>query len=49
MVWDETQEQQAKENVIKNSCVTLTEDELLKYDEEADKYWDSFYNIHQNK
>lgn len=48
-MWDDQQEQQAKDNVVKNSGVTLTEGELLKYDEEADKYWDSFYGIHQNK
>lgn len=49
VVWDDVQEQAARDNVMKNSCVTLTEDELNKYDEEADKYWDSFYDIHQNK
>lgn len=49
VVWDEQQEQQAKDNVVKNSSVTLTEDQLLKYDDEADKYWNSFYDIHQNK
>lgn len=49
VVWDEVQEQQAKVNVEKNSRITLTEDELMKYDEEADKHWDSFYDIHQNK
>lgn len=49
VVWDEIQEQQAKENVEKNSCVTFTEDESLKFEEDADQYWNSFYDIHQNK
>lgn len=49
VVWDDQQEQQARENVDKNSTVTLTEAELLKYDEEADRYWDLFYDKHQNK
>lgn len=49
MAWDDEQEKQARENVAKNSGVTLTEDELSKYEDDADKYWDSFYDIHQNK
>ncbi|KAJ6643731.1 Methyltransferase-like protein [Pseudolycoriella hygida] len=49
VTWDETQEEEAKQNVAKNSCVTLTKEELSKYNEDADKYWDSFYDIHQNK
>ncbi|XP_037040253.1 methyltransferase-like protein [Bradysia coprophila] len=49
VVWDDEQEQQARENVDKNSTVTLTDAELLKYDEEADRYWDCFYDKHQNK
>lgn len=49
MEWDEEQEELAKANVAKNSEVTLSEAEVQKFEAEADKYWDEFYNIHQNR
>lgn len=47
--WDETQEQQAREKVRKNSEVILSQELQEKYEEEASKYWDKFYGIHQNR
>lgn len=47
--WDEEQEQKALESVRKNSEVTLTVDELEKYENDANQFWDAFYDIHQNK
>lgn len=47
--WDEELEANAKTSVEHNSNVTLSEDQLQKYEEDADQYWDSFYNIHQNR
>lgn len=29
--------------------VKLSEQDITKYDAEADKYWDDFYGIHQNR
>lgn len=47
--WDEQQEQLAKESVSKNSVVTLTDDEKKKYDKESHQFWNSFYDIHENR
>lgn len=47
--WDEEQENKAKSSVAGNSNVTLTDDQLQKYEDDADVYWNSFYNIHQNR
>lgn len=35
--------------VQKNSEIRLSQDELVKFETEASKYWDEFYNIHINK
>lgn len=31
-----------------NSIVTISPEQLFKYETEADKYWDKFYGIHNN-
>lgn len=49
MEWDQEQEQKARDSVLKNSELLLSEDDLKKYENEADKFWDSFYDVHQNK
>lgn len=49
MQWDEEQEKAALESVQKNSTVTMTDEQLQKYESDADQYWDAFYDIHQNK
>lgn len=47
--WDEEREKEALEKVNKNSEIKFTDDQLNKYENEADKYWDAFYDIHQNR
>lgn len=32
-----------------NSVVKFTPDDINKYEKDADKYWDAFYDIHVNK
>ncbi|GLV44970.1 Methyltransferase like 2 [Carabus blaptoides fortunei] len=47
--WDEEQEKEALAKVTVNSVVQLSEQDITKYDAEADKYWNDFYGIHQNR
>lgn len=47
--WDEEQENKAKSSVAGNSEITLTDEQLQKYEDDADQYWNAFYNIHQNR
>ncbi|XP_034948752.1 tRNA N(3)-methylcytidine methyltransferase METTL2 [Chelonus insularis] len=47
--WDEQQQQLAQQKVTENSVITITEQQLQKYNDEADKFWDKFYGIHQNR
>lgn len=47
--WDEEQERLACESVQKNSAIAMSPEQMLKYENEADIFWDAFYNIHQNK
>ncbi|XP_023936055.1 tRNA N(3)-methylcytidine methyltransferase METTL2 [Bicyclus anynana] len=47
--WDEEQEKAAEEKVQQNSVVTFSEDRLKDLEDNADKHWDAFYNIHQNR
>ncbi|CAD7083138.1 unnamed protein product [Hermetia illucens] len=47
--WDDEQEAAAREAVSKNSSVTLSEDQVNKFENDADKFWDSFYDIHENR
>lgn len=47
--WNEEQEQEAKARVSQNSDVTLSPEKIEKYEKDADKFWDEFYNIHQNR
>lgn len=49
MEWDEQQEQLAQDSVKKNSEILMSEDERQKYEDEANLFWDAFYDIHQNK
>ncbi|XP_076065167.1 methyltransferase-like protein isoform X2 [Oratosquilla oratoria] len=47
--WDEEQENHAKEMVARNSDIIMTNEDILKLEEEAGSQWDAFYGIHQNK
>ncbi|XP_050680886.1 methyltransferase-like protein [Leptidea sinapis] len=47
--WDEEQEKAAQEKVKQNSAVTFSEDILNDLSHNADKHWDAFYDIHQNR
>ncbi|XP_047029870.1 methyltransferase-like protein [Helicoverpa zea] len=47
--WDDEQEKVAKEKVEQNSQITFSEDRLKSLEEDADKHWDAFYDIHQNR
>lgn len=49
VVWDETQEAEARAKVQENSEVLLSTEEIEKLDQEASSQWDSFYGIHQNR
>lgn len=47
--WDEEQEKTAQDCVQKNSAIRMTEEECERFEQQADSFWDAFYNIHQNK
>lgn len=47
--WDAEQEATAKARVSETSDVTLDPEQIEKYEKDADKFWDEFYNIHQNR
>ncbi|KAG6443746.1 tRNA N(3)-methylcytidine methyltransferase METTL2 isoform X2 [Manduca sexta] len=47
--WDEEQENLAKEKVKLNSQVNFSEGDIKSLEDEADKHWDAFYDIHQNR
>ncbi|CAH2048628.1 unnamed protein product, partial [Iphiclides podalirius] len=47
--WDPEQEKVAQEKVKLNSEVMFTKENLKDLEENADKHWDAFYDIHQNR
>lgn len=47
--WDNDQKQVAEESVKKNSETTLPVERQIELEEKANVYWDSFYDIHQNR
>ncbi|KAJ8983658.1 hypothetical protein NQ317_019578 [Molorchus minor] len=47
--WDEDQEKEAQTKVNLNSAVKFSSETIEKYEKEADKYWNAFYDIHTNK
>uniref|UniRef100_A0A182NIK8 tRNA N(3)-methylcytidine methyltransferase n=1 Tax=Anopheles dirus TaxID=7168 RepID=A0A182NIK8_9DIPT len=47
--WDDEQERAALEGVKKNSTVKLADEEVARLETEADRNWDRFYGIHQNR
>ncbi|XP_076674270.1 methyltransferase-like protein [Andrena cerasifolii] len=49
VTWDEEQQKLAQQKVNENSIVTLPDEKICEYDREANKYWDKFYGVHENK
>ncbi|XP_076232460.1 methyltransferase-like protein [Calliopsis andreniformis] len=49
VTWDEEQQKLAQLKVNENSTVTLPDEKIFEYEHEANKYWDKFYGIHENK
>ncbi|XP_066140372.1 tRNA N(3)-methylcytidine methyltransferase Mettl2 isoform X2 [Euwallacea fornicatus] len=47
--WDEAQEQEALKKVQENGIVKFSNEDLKKYENDADKFWDAFYEVHDNK
>ncbi|XP_063697351.1 tRNA N(3)-methylcytidine methyltransferase Mettl2 [Culicoides brevitarsis] len=49
VTWDSDQEESAKQRVFENSNVTLSQAQIDKYEMDAYKFWDEFYDVHQNR
>nr|XP_031844345.1 tRNA N(3)-methylcytidine methyltransferase METTL2 isoform X2 [Nomia melanderi] len=49
VIWDKEQENLAQQKINENSVVTLSDEKISEFEQEADKYWDKFYGIHDNK
>lgn len=47
--WDSEQKQLAEESVKKNSEATMPAEKQAELEEKANIYWDSFYDVHQNR
>jgi len=47
--WDSEIENEANEKVKGNSSVTMSQDEIDAFENDADKFWNAFYCQHQNK
>ncbi|XP_016059161.1 PREDICTED: methyltransferase-like protein 8 [Miniopterus natalensis] len=49
MQWSKEEEAEARKKVEENSAVRVLLEEQVKYESEANKYWDTFYKAHKNK
>ncbi|XP_026877686.2 mRNA N(3)-methylcytidine methyltransferase METTL8 [Electrophorus electricus] len=47
--WSPEQMQKAREKAEENSRERIPVEEQVRYDREANKYWNEFYEMHQNK
>ncbi|XP_004718149.2 mRNA N(3)-methylcytidine methyltransferase METTL8 [Echinops telfairi] len=47
--WSKEEEASAREKVEENSAVQILLEEQAKYENDASKYWNTFYKIHKNK
>lgn len=47
--WSPELEENAKQKVNENSIIKFSDSEIEKLEVDSNKYWDSFYSIHQNK
>lgn len=48
VTWDKEQLELSLRKVDANSVITKSAEELQDYEDEADKYWDKFYAVHNN-
>ncbi|XP_013420106.1 methyltransferase-like protein 2-A [Lingula anatina] len=49
VVWDDEQEDEARRKVAENSAQLVEDERRVKYNSEANEYWNGFYGIHQNR
>lgn len=47
--WDVEQEEAAAKKVQQNSVIKLSDENIKDLEENANKHWDAFYDIHQNR
>ncbi|XP_059822565.1 mRNA N(3)-methylcytidine methyltransferase METTL8 isoform X3 [Hypanus sabinus] len=47
--WTPEQEDLARQKAEENSSVKLSMEEQVRFDKDANRYWDEFYKAHQNK
>lgn len=47
--WDETQENQALAQVCEHMKTKMTLEKADDLEKNADRYWDKFYSVHQEK
>nr|XP_005290508.1 mRNA N(3)-methylcytidine methyltransferase METTL8 isoform X2 [Chrysemys picta bellii] len=48
MQWSQEEEERAREKATENSLVRVQPEDQDKYEREASKYWNEFYNTHKN-
>ncbi|XP_062908306.1 mRNA N(3)-methylcytidine methyltransferase METTL8 isoform X2 [Mobula hypostoma] len=46
--WTPEQEDLARQKAEENSSVKLSMEEQVRFDKDANRYWDEFYKVHQN-
>ncbi|XP_075841044.1 tRNA N(3)-cytidine methyltransferase METTL8, mitochondrial isoform X2 [Microtus pennsylvanicus] len=49
MQWSEEEEDGARKQVEENSATRVAPEEQVKFERDANKYWDTFYQTHKNK
>ncbi|XP_049978094.1 tRNA N(3)-methylcytidine methyltransferase METTL8, mitochondrial isoform X3 [Alexandromys fortis] len=49
MQWSEEEEDAARKQVEENSATRVAPEEQVKFERDANKYWDTFYQTHKNK
>uniref|UniRef100_A0A8C8U1C4 tRNA N(3)-cytidine methyltransferase n=2 Tax=Peromyscus maniculatus bairdii TaxID=230844 RepID=A0A8C8U1C4_PERMB len=49
MQWSEEEEAAARKKVEENSATRVAPEEQVKFESDANKYWDTFYQTHKNK
>ncbi|XP_052038632.1 tRNA N(3)-methylcytidine methyltransferase METTL8, mitochondrial isoform X1 [Apodemus sylvaticus] len=49
MQWSKEEEDEARRKVEENSATRVSPEEQVKFESDANKYWDTFYQTHKNK